>query len=121
MRGEPGVVELVDQADWIGISSIALGELHSGFLAGRHTERNEQELGRFLQHPVVEELAVDHDVARIYAEIVVALRKSGRPLPTNDIWIAASAARAGATLLAYDYHFAAVERIGALVLEARHT
>jgi len=118
MRGEPGIVELIDRAEWIGVPSIALGELHSGFLAGRHAERNEGELARFLRHPVVEELAVDHDVARIYAEIVRSLRRKGRPLPTNDIWIAASAARAGATLLAYDAHFAVIERIGVIVLEA---
>ena len=117
MRGEPGIVELIDRAEWIGVPSIALGELHSGFLAGRHAQRNEQELERFLRHPVVEELPVDHDVARIYAEIVLSLRRQGTPLPTNDIWIAASAARAGATLAAYDAHFAAIERIGVLVLE----
>ena len=118
MRGEPRIVELVDQAEWIGVPTIALGELHAGFLAGRHTERNQGELERFLRHPVVEELTVDHDVARIYAEIVLSLQRSGTPLPTNDIWIAASAARAGATLLAYDAHFAAVGRIGVLLLEA---
>jgi tRNA(fMet)-specific endonuclease VapC len=120
MRGDQRIVELIDRAEWIGVPSIALGELHSGFLAGRQAERNEEELERFLRHPVVEELVVDHDVARIYAEIVLSLRREGRPLPTNDVWIAASAARAGATLLAYDEHFAAVERIGVLVLEAPH-
>ena len=40
------------------------------------------------------------------------------PLPTNDIWVGASAARAGATLLAYDAHFTALERIGVLIPEA---
>jgi tRNA(fMet)-specific endonuclease VapC len=118
MRGEPRVVEVIDRAEWIGVSSITLGELHAGFLSGRQRERNEEELGRFLAHPVVEELAIDHDVARIYAEIVTSLRERGTPLPTNDIWIAAAAARAGAALVAYDAHFAAIERIGVLVLEA---
>jgi tRNA(fMet)-specific endonuclease VapC len=118
MRGEPEIVEFIDGAEWIGIPSIVLGELHSGFLAGRHTARNEDELDRFLRHPVVSVLEVDDDVARIYAEIVLPLRRKGKPLPTNDIWIAASAARAGATLLAYDAHFEAIERIGVQVLEA---
>lgn len=117
MLGEPGIVELIDRAEWIGFPSVALGELHSGFLAGRDTQRNEDELERFFRHPVVEELPVDDDVARIYAEIVLSLRRKGTPVPTNDIWIAASAARAGATLLAYDAHFAAIERIGVHVLE----
>lgn len=116
MRGEPGVVEAIDAAEWIGVPSIVLGELHTGFVAGRHARRNEEELERFLAHPVVEELPVDHDVARIYAEIVDTLRKRGTPLPTNDIWIAATAARVGATLLTFDAHFAAVERVGVLQL-----
>jgi predicted nucleic acid-binding protein len=118
MRGAPSVVDLVDRAEWIGLPSIVVGELHSGFLAGRHPERNEEELERFLRHPVVEELLVDRHVARIYAEIVLSLRRKGTPLPTNDIWIAASAARAGATLVAYDAHFSQVERVGLVLLEA---
>jgi tRNA(fMet)-specific endonuclease VapC len=118
MRGEPPVVELLDRAEWVGLPSIVVGELHSGFLAGRYAERNEEELERFLGHPVVEELPVDRHVARIYAEIVQSLRRKGTPLPTNDIWIAASAARAGAALVAYDPHFSQVERVGLVLLEA---
>ncbi len=120
MRGERGIVDLLDRAEWIGVPSIVLGELYSGFLIGRDADRNEAELERFLAHPVVEEIAVDHDVARTYAEIVLTLRRRGKPLPTNDIWIAASAARGGATLLAYDAHFAEIERVAAVVLEAAH-
>ena len=97
---------------------MVVGELHAGFRAGRQPERNEEELGRFLRHPVVEELPVDHDVARIYAEIVVSLRRRGTPLPTNDVWIAATAARAGAVVVAFDAHFAEIERIGVLLLDA---
>jgi len=72
----------------------------------------------FLANPVVREIPIDSHIARIYAEIVTSLKRAGTPLPTNDIWIAAAAARAGATLVTYDTHFAAVERIGSLVLEA---
>ncbi len=60
---------------------------------------------------------MDGEIGRIYAEIVVALRRNGTPLPSNDIWIAAAAARAGATVLTYDGHFSAIERISSLVLE----
>ena len=115
-RGEPRVVELVDRADWLGLPAIVIGELQIGFLLGRRTRENQAELEEFLASPIVEMLAVDADVARVYGEIVVDLRKAGRPLPTNDIWIAASAARAGATVLTYDDHFNAVSRVGSLVL-----
>ena len=72
----------------------------------------------FLANPAVELLSVDHHVARIYAEIVADLRKAGTPIPTNDIWIAAAAARAGATILTYDAHFRSISRVGSLVLPA---
>lgn len=98
--------------------AIVLGELHQGFLRGEQRRRNEQELEAFLRFPVVEELRVDHDVARIYAEIVQLLRAKGTPIPTNDAWVAATAARAGVPVIAYDEHFAAVARIGVVMLEA---
>ena len=41
----------------------------------------------------------------------------GRPLPTNDIWIAATAVRAGASVLTFDEHFREIVRVGSLVLE----
>jgi len=93
-----------------------IGELWLGFLGGARTRENELELSQFLEHRVVEEVPVDRDVARIYAEIVLALKAQGTPLPTNDIWIAAVAARVGATVLTFDEHFCAIQRVGSLVL-----
>ena len=117
-RGDEQVVELVDRADWVGLPVIVMGELWLGFLLGSRLRRNQAELAEFAGHPAVETLAVDAETARIYAEMVVDLRKAGTPLPTNDIWVAATAARAGATVLTYDAHFAAIKRVGSLVLTA---
>lgn len=111
------MVEILDGADWLGVPSIVLGELHAGFRLGSHRRRNEAELQAFLAHRVVEELPVDHDVARIYAELLAAMRAKGAPIPTNDLWIAATAVDAGAPLVAFDAHFAAIERVGSIVLE----
>lgn len=115
-RGKTAVVDAIDHADWIGVPCVVLGEIWAGFTAGRRGERNLTELEDFLAEPFVEVLAVDKDVSRIYGEIVVDLRRKGRPLPTNDIWIAATAARAGASVLTYDAHFLEVDRVGAQVL-----
>lgn len=115
-RGDPRVADVIDSADWLGIPSIVLGELWVGFLQGRYLERNVAELREFLANPVVERLDVDEEVGRIYGEIVVALRKAATPLPTNDVWIAAVAARAGATVLTHDSHFGKIRRVGSLVL-----
>ncbi len=117
-RGEPEVTGLVDGAEWVGIPSIVIGELYVGFLAGARRARNEEELAEFLANPVVDEIPVDREVARIYAEIVTALRRAGTPLPTNDIWIAATSARVGSPILTFDEHFEAVGRVGTVLLQA---
>ena len=118
-RGDPRVVDLIDSADWLGMPSVVLGELEVGFLLGtaKRLESNRATLREFLDNPVVEELGLDHDVSRIYAEIVVALRRAGTKVPTNDIWIAAIAARAGTRVLTYDKHFRTIQRVGSVILK----
>lgn len=93
-----------------------MGELRTAFALGRKPLENERELAAFLRNPVVEILGVDDAASRIYADIVVALRKAGTPLPTNDIWIAAVAAREGAAVVTFDEHFRAIQRVGSVVL-----
>ena len=115
-RGESPVVEHLDRAEWVGVPSVVIGELRAGFLIGNRTDENIDQLEEFLRHPAVEVVAVDENVAQIYGEIFADLRARGHPLPTNDIWIAASAARAGATVLTFDAHFREVVRVGTLVL-----
>ncbi len=117
-RGDPQVVDLIDSADWLGVPSVVLGELEVGFLLGaaQRLESNRAALGEFLDNPVVEELGVDYATSRIYAEIVVALRRAGITMPTNDIWIAATAARIGVSVLTYDTHFRAIQRVGSVIL-----
>jgi len=116
LRGSEAVAEILDRAEWIGVPVITVGELRTGFLSGSRRERNEQELRLFLSNPVVKLLPVDDEVSRHYAEIVTDLRRAGTPIPTNDVWIAATAARVGAIVLTFDDHFAKVARAGSLVL-----
>ena len=92
-RGEPRVVAHLDRADWVGVPSVVVGELWAGFQLGARTDQNASELDEFLSHAVAETLPADTAVAHIYGEIFADLRRKGRPLPTNDVWIAATAAR----------------------------
>ena len=117
-RGHRQTVDYIDQADWIGLPNVVRGELWAGFLLGNQVERNAQALALFLDHTAVETLDVDSNVARIYGEIFVELRHKGTPLPTNDIWVAATAIHAGATVLTFDTHFSEIARVGVLLLEA---
>lgn len=115
-RGEARAVQAIDSAEWVGVPVVVLGELWAGFLLGTRTERNVAELRDFLRHPVVEPISVDDEVARIYGEIVIDLRASGTPTPTNDIWIAACTV--GAAVLTFDAHFRNIARIGSVVIES---
>jgi tRNA(fMet)-specific endonuclease VapC len=117
-RGEAKVVALLDSAHWLGVPAVVLGELEVGFLLGKSSrlEENRAILGEFLENPIVEELGLDHDASRIYAEILVDLRQAGVTVPTNDIWIAAVAARHGVNVLTYDAHFKAIRRVGSVLL-----
>ncbi len=117
-RGEESVVELLDAAEWVGVPAIVLGELRAGFTLGGRPERNESELRAFLESPVVATLVVDDEVSRHYASIVTDLRRAGTPVPTNDVWIAATAARTGSLVLTYDRHFEAIVRVGAVIVES---
>ena len=114
--GHSAVVDYVDVAEWIAMPSVVIGELWAGFLLGTRHAENLRKLDEFLSHAVVEVVPVDEEVAHIYGEMVVELRHKGRPLPANDIWIAATAARTGGTILTFDAHFREITRVGTLVL-----
>lgn len=117
-RGNEEVAEILDRAELVGVPAVTLGELRTGFLLGSNRRRNETELDAFLDSPVVEILSVDAETSRHYAEIVAELRKAGTPVPTNDIWIAAAAARNGASVLTCNTHFERIGRVGSIVVEA---
>jgi len=117
LRGDQGVAEILQKADVVGLSTISIGELLSGFKGGSRDAKNREELNMFLDSPRVESYPVDEDTAEYYAEILNNLKESGKPIPTNDIWIAACAFQHGLKLFSADAHFRSVQ--GLVLLEPR--
>jgi predicted nucleic acid-binding protein len=115
-RGDPQIVDLIDRAEWLGIPSVTLGEIWVGFLGGGRLAKNQVELDEFLSSSQVEELSIDQEIGRIYAEMVVTLRRAGTPVPSNDVWIAAAAVRAGAPVLTYDPHFELIQQVRSIII-----
>lgn len=111
MRGHEHVKEVVQSADTISVNPIVLGELQAGFQHGRHSEKNRNVLKQFLASPRVHVLAMDEETAERYAVIVNGLWTIGRPIPTNDLWIAASAMQYGLTVLTTDAHFTHIAQV----------
>lgn len=110
-RDDPTSVRVVESADRVIIPFVVLGELRSGFGLGGHARRNEQALARFLQLPQVVTVFPDDSTTRIYATIFSELRRSGTPIPTNDIWIAALVLQHDLVLFSRDRHFELIPRI----------
>ena len=108
-RGHEFVAEQVRSSEEVLLSSIVVGELLFGFRNGSRYEENAQGLKSFLEDQNVRLLPVTWDTADLFGRISAALRKKGRPIPTNDIWIAAHAMEASAGLISSDPHFGHID------------
>lgn len=91
------------------ISTIAIGELFYGALNSTKVDENIQRLEELFRDAV--SVPCDEGTGRMYGEIKLSLRKKGRPIPDNDIWIAVSAIQHSLTLVTRDEHFHNVDRL----------
>ena len=107
-KGSVEALSIVRQTPRIGVSVIMLGELLGGFRIGKLEQENRESLKQFLASPRVEILHVDEMVAQRYADLKAQLRSVGKPIPTNDLWIAATAVEHGLVVYSYDVHFQAI-------------
>jgi len=111
MRREAIITSTVQTAEEICLNPVVLGELISGFIRGKSEKRNRKELQELLASPRVSILSIDEETSERYAIILCDLRKRGTPVPTNDIWIAASAMQYGLKVLTTDSHYKRVSQI----------
>lgn len=109
LKGDPTVVEELQKATGIAIASISVGELLSGFKAGSREKENRAELAQFLDAPRVRLYGIDEETAEFYSDVLNRLKTAGKPIPTNDIWIAAVALQHGFKLYSKDRHFQYVQ------------
>ncbi len=116
MRGHEGVVDLVQRAEEIVLNIVVVGELLAGFRRGKRLRENQEALERFRVSPRVETVGLDGETADRYAEIVAHLRQVGTPIPTNDVWIAASAMQHGLRVVTTGAHFERVPQVATEVL-----
>ncbi len=116
LRGHDEVADRVRRAERVVFSTVVAGELLLGFRLGTRLKKNMAELDAFLENPYVSLVPVTLTTADRFARIAAALRAKGRPIPTNDIWIAAHAMEAGAELLSFDAHFGAIDGLAWVAL-----
>jgi tRNA(fMet)-specific endonuclease VapC len=102
----PPVVQQIATAEELHIPVIVLGEYRFGIATSRRRHEYEAWLTRGRAFWNV--LSVVEETATYYAAIRLQLKKTGAPLPANDVWIAALAKQHDLPVLSRDAHFDAV-------------
>lgn len=103
--GDTRISNALVRADAILLSPVVIGELLDGFMNGSREDENRRFLERFISKPRTLCVPITDATALWFAEIKCGLRRKGRPIPANDLWIAASCMEHGAHFLTLDAHF----------------
>ncbi|MCB1033053.1 MAG: type II toxin-antitoxin system VapC family toxin [Acidobacteria bacterium] len=110
-RGLPAAVEALQLAAEVVFTPVIVGELLCGFRGGNRYASNRSDLQEFLRSPRVLMVSIDEETALRYSEIYSYLRGKGAPIPTNDVWIAATAMQYGLEVLTTDRHFERIPQV----------
>ncbi len=120
LRGNAKIKHALQRSDEVVMTPVIIGELLAGFEAGTQTARNTDILENFLSSSRVRVIAMDQETSSRYAIIYNYLRSMGSPVPTNDLWIAASAMQHGLKILATDRHFRSIPHVLKEIFEPRN-
>ncbi len=108
-KGETELFSLFDDMDNLYISSISVGELMYGAELSKKTDFNKENYFNFCQQMKV--IYPDLEIAKSYGKIKASLKAKDKPIPENDIWIAATCHAADLTLITADSDFDFVDEI----------
>jgi len=101
----PGLKELVDQAELIILPFVVDAELRAGFQRGNEKIDNYAKLQKFQSLDRVLMLWPSEQTNELYAQVWAELASKGKPIPTNDVWIAAICLQHQLGLASSDKHF----------------
>lgn len=104
-KGDTVLKAIIEEAETVILPLIVLAELRGGFLCGNRQNENEKHLELFLNAPRVVVRSPDDTTTYLYAQLFQQLRKLGKKIPINDLWIAALVLQENAILVTYDNHF----------------
>jgi tRNA(fMet)-specific endonuclease VapC len=108
-KDEPAIHEHLARRPMVLVSTVVLGELYYGAQKSSRLDKNLRQINRFLTTVAV--LETDAETAYEYGLIRNELRIKGRPIPENDIWIAATTRQHDLILVSRDRHFAEVDNL----------
>ena len=107
LNGDKEIAAYMEKSDEILLSVIVLGELLYGACRSTRYTENREKVMIFSERCRL--LEINGNAAGKYAEIRAAFARKGRPIPENDIWIAASCLSEDAILVSRDQHFVEID------------
>lgn len=109
MSGSREIADALNTAEEVLLSVLVIGELLDGFLGGSRNKQNREILRRFREKPRTNTVPVTPETAEWFALVKQQLKKKGKPIPLNDVWIAAACMEHSAALLTLDKHFQEID------------
>ncbi len=114
-QGEQPILDKITQFKSVFTPSIVVGELYFGAFKSSKIKENVTRINEFALKNEI--LSCDQHTAKIYGEIKSGLKSIGKPIPENDIWIAATALQYNLTLITRDSHFNYVSGLSLEMIE----
>lgn len=105
LSGDQEVLQALTEAKITFMSIFVIGELYAGFKGGTREKENRNILRTFLKKSSVITLNASIETAELFGVVKDTLIQTGRPIPINDVWIAAHALEYGAVLVTRDKYF----------------
>lgn len=103
LAGDPGLGEVLAEDERHHLPVIVIGEYRYGLLGSRFRTHLQNLLEVLMRESFI--LRVDETTAETYSRVRDELRRKGRPIPENDIWIAALARQHRQPIVSRDGHF----------------
>ena len=120
-RGDDRATALVEHTSRLIVPVAVAAELMAGCLTSRKQSSGLREVHAFLRSSRVDVAPATADTAERWAVIRDGLRRAGRQIPINDIWIAASAMEYGLPVVTNDRHFLELPQILVTLIDALET
>ena len=111
-KGETELFPLFDDCENLYVSSVSVGEFMYGAELSKKSDFNRECYYEFCEQLKV--IYIDNEIAKMYGKVKAKLKAKGRPIPENDIWIAATALAANLSLVTADSDF---QNVSGLVIE----
>ena len=99
------------------LPSTVIGEYKAGITDTRQGRESAKKLSDYLSRATVATVPITDITADYYAKVFQVLKAQGRPIPQNDMWIAASALEHGADIVTYDPHFRFIPLLTVIIPE----